>query len=56
MRVSVLSSGSKGNSTYVELLNHKILIDIGTSSLYIEKALNISVFCQYTAPDFSAII
>lgn len=40
MRVSVLSSGSKGNSTYVELLNHKILIDIGTSSLYIEKALN----------------
>ena len=39
MRVSVLSSGSKGNSTYVETLNHKILIDIGTSSLYVEKCL-----------------
>lgn len=39
MRVCVLSSGSKGNSTYVEIKNHKILIDIGTSSLYIEKSL-----------------
>ena len=40
MKVCVLSSGSKGNSTYVETLNHKILIDIGTSSLYVEKSLN----------------
>lgn len=39
MRVSVLSSGSKGNCTYVETSNHKILIDIGTSSLYVEKSL-----------------
>lgn len=39
MKVCVLSSGSKGNSTYVETKNHKILIDIGTSSLYVEKAL-----------------
>ena len=39
MKVCVLSSGSKGNSTYVETKNHKILIDIGTSSLYIEKSL-----------------
>lgn len=39
MRVCVLSSGSKGNSTYVETKNHKILIDIGTSSLYVEKTL-----------------
>lgn len=39
MRVSVLSSGSKGNCTYVETSNHKILIDIGTSSLYVEKCL-----------------
>lgn len=39
MRVCVLSSGSKGNCTYVETKNHKILIDIGTSSLYIEKSL-----------------
>lgn len=44
MKVSVLSSGSKGNSTYVETKNHKILIDIGTSALYIEKSLrNIGV-------------
>ena len=39
MKVSVLSSGSKGNCTYVETNNHKILIDIGTSSLYVEKTL-----------------
>ena len=39
MKVSVLSSGSKGNCTYVETNNHKILIDIGTSSLYVEKSL-----------------
>lgn len=39
MKVSVLSSGSKGNCTYVETKDHKILIDIGTSSLYVEKAL-----------------
>jgi len=39
MKVSVLSSGSKGNCTYVETKNHKILIDIGTSCLYVEKAL-----------------
>lgn len=39
MIVCVLSSGSKGNCTYIETTNHKILIDIGTSSLYIEKSL-----------------
>ena len=39
MKVSVLSSGSKGNSTYIETKNHKILIDIGTSSLYVENCL-----------------
>lgn len=39
MKVSVLSSGSRGNCTYVETNNHKILIDIGTSSLYVEKSL-----------------
>lgn len=40
MQVCVLSSGSKGNCTYIETSNHKILIDIGTSCLYVEKALN----------------
>jgi len=39
MKACVLSSGSKGNCTYVETKNHKILIDIGTSSLYVEKSL-----------------
>jgi len=39
MKISVLSSGSKGNCTYIETTNHKILIDIGTSSLYVEKTL-----------------
>ena len=39
MKISVLSSGSKGNSVYVESNNHKILMDIGNSCLYIEKTL-----------------
>ena len=47
MRVCVLSSGSKGNCTYIETSNHKILIDIGTSCLYVEKSLqNINVLPQ----------
>lgn len=47
MKVSVLSSGSKGNCTYVETKKHKILIDIGTSCSYIEKSLkNINVLPQ----------
>lgn len=39
MKVCVLSSGSKGNCTYVETEKYKMLIDIGTSSLYVEKSL-----------------
>lgn len=39
MRVSVLASGSKGNSTYVETQNHHLLIDLGTTSLCTEKRL-----------------
>ena len=39
MIIRVLASGSKGNCTYVQTSNHKILIDIGTSSLQIEKKL-----------------
>ena len=41
MKISVLSSGSKGNCTYIEAGIHKILIDIGTSSLYVEKSLSL---------------
>ena len=39
MIVRVLASGSKGNCTYVETDTHRVLIDIGTSSLQIEKKL-----------------
>ena len=35
MRVKVLSSGSKGNTTYIESLNTKILVDCGNTCKYI---------------------
>lgn len=40
MRLCVLASGSKGNSTYIDTPTSKILVDIGMSCLYIEKSLN----------------
>ena len=40
MKVSVLSSGSKGNTTYIETAKTKILIDCGNSSKYIINKLN----------------
>ena len=44
MRVSVLASGSKGNSTYIETAKLKFLVDIGPSCAYIERSLkNIGV-------------
>lgn len=46
MKVSVLSSGSKGNTTYIETNNTKILIDAGNSSKYIIdtlKEINVNV-------------
>lgn len=39
MKCCVLASGSKGNCTYIEHNNVKILIDLGTTSLYAEKKL-----------------
>lgn len=39
MKVSVLASGSKGNCTYIETPQNHILIDIGLSSLAIEKRI-----------------
>lgn len=39
MRVCVLSSGSKGNCSYIETNSHKILIDIGNSCAYVERSL-----------------
>ena len=39
MKLSVLSSGSKGNTTYIETNKTKILIDAGNSSRYITNRL-----------------
>lgn len=39
MKVSVLSSGSKGNTTYIETAKTKILIDAGNTSKYIIESL-----------------
>ena len=39
MKVSVLSSGSKGNTTYIETTKSKILIDIGNTSKYVKEKL-----------------
>ena len=39
MEVAVLSSGSKGNSTFIKTENTKILIDLGVTKSYIEEKL-----------------
>ncbi len=39
MQVSVLASGSKGNSTFIEMNGTKILVDAGISALRIKKSL-----------------
>lgn len=39
MKICVLASGSKGNCTYIELGETRLLVDIGTTSLYAEKKL-----------------
>lgn len=39
MRVSVLASGSKGNSTFIELDGKKLLVDAGISARRIQKGL-----------------
>ncbi len=44
MKASILASGSKGNSTYIETERLKFLVDLGPSCAYVEKALkNIGV-------------
>lgn len=40
MRVCVLASGSKGNSTYIETKTHKMLIDVGITCKDLETRLN----------------
>lgn len=39
MRACVLASGSKGNVTYIETNNHRILLDMGKNSKYIIDSL-----------------
>lgn len=39
MKTCVLASGSRGNCSYVASSSTKILVDLGTSSLYTEKRL-----------------
>ncbi|MBP3765826.1 MAG: MBL fold metallo-hydrolase [Bacilli bacterium] len=39
MIVCTLASGSKGNSTYVASSSVKLLLDLGTTSMYVEKKL-----------------
>ncbi|MFA5602412.1 MAG: MBL fold metallo-hydrolase [Bacilli bacterium] len=39
MKISVLASGSKGNVTYIEHNNTKILIDLGMNKKYVENKL-----------------
>ncbi len=39
MKICVLASGSKGNCTYIESNGTRLLVDIGTTSLYAEKKL-----------------
>ncbi|MFA5459551.1 MAG: MBL fold metallo-hydrolase [Bacilli bacterium] len=40
MKIAVLGSGSKGNCTYIEYKNTKILIDFGLPVSYVKKKLN----------------
>lgn len=40
MKIKVLASGSKGNSTYVETKNLKLLIDMGITYQYLVNELN----------------
>ncbi len=39
MKICVLASGSKGNSSYIETENTRSLVDIGMSAGYVSKAL-----------------
>lgn len=39
MKFCILTSGSKGNCTFIEINNHKYLIDIGCTFLYAQKKL-----------------
>ena len=40
MKVKVLSSGSKGNTTYIETDNTKILVDLGNTCKYVKEKMD----------------
>lgn len=40
MKICNLASGSEGNVTYVETVNHKVLLDVGTTVKYIKDKLS----------------
>ena len=40
MKITILGSGSKGNSTFIDLGNKKILIDVGFSYKQIKEKLS----------------
>ena len=39
MKICALASGSRGNSTYVASSTTRLLLDLGTTSMYVEKKL-----------------
>ncbi len=41
MKACILASGSKGNITYIETKNHRILLDMGKNKKYIVDALKL---------------
>ena len=44
MKISVLASGSKGNVSYIETAETKVLVDLGMNSIYVERELkNINI-------------
>lgn len=53
MKLSVLSSGSKGNSTLLETKSTKILIDLGVTKSYVEEKLK---EIEVDPKDISAIL
>ena len=51
MKICSLASGSKGNSTYIETKNYKMLIDLGRNKKYIVDKLS-SIGVNYEAIDY----
>ncbi len=53
MKILQIASGSKGNSTFIELQNNKILIDCGITKKRIEAALSLN---GYNLSDIDSIL